>query len=348
MDADGVPVIPVRLGFVGLGRAATRAHLPALAPLVAAGEVELRAFCDVDPEIARTQAAAFGARAVYADAREMLAKDRLDAVYVCIPPTLHGAEILLAAERGVAVFAEKPQTLDMARALRFADAIRRAGVVSQVGFQSRYYPSAEHARRLLARRTPRHAQVQLFYSGVPVHTWTSRYALCGGSFVEHAIHMVDLLRWFLGDVAAVSAFYVQRRPREGPASMDLPHVYNVSYRFVSGVTANVAVARVLDTVDVERRELVVVSDDSLLEWRPEKVAENGTTVWEGPPEAAEEAYAFGLQARAFIDAVRARDPGLVRSPYDAALNSLAAVLAANASAERGGELVEIERFVTSA
>ena len=47
---------PVRLGFIGLGHIPTRAHLPGLAPLVEAGEVTLQAFCDINEEIAKTQA----------------------------------------------------------------------------------------------------------------------------------------------------------------------------------------------------------------------------------------------------------------------------------------------------
>ena len=337
---------PIRLGFIGLGRAAVRAHLPALAPLVASGAVELRAFSDVDEDAARRHAETFGVGAVYGDGGAMLDREDLDAVYVCIPPTLHRGEIVRAAERGVAVFVEKPQTLDIAYALQCDDAVRRAGIVSQVGFHNRYFPSAEHARRTLAERVPRHAQVQMLYSGVPVHTWTSHYALCGGSLVEHGIHMVDLLRWLIGDITAVSAFYVDRKPGEGPAPMDLPHVYNVNYRFESGLTANVTLSRVLNTVPVARHNLVVVSDDSLLEWTRQTVVENDSTSFECTREVAEESHAFALQARAFIAAVRAGDPTAVRSSYAESLNSLAAVLAANASAVRGGELVDVKRFAT--
>ena len=57
----------------------------------------------------------------------------------------------------------------------------------------------------------------------------------------------------------------------------------------------------------------------------------GPWEWEG----GERENAFANQARAFVAAVRAGDPGRVKSPYGGALNSLAAVLGANVSAERG-------------
>lgn len=331
---------PVRLGFIGLGYITVRAHLPALKPLAEAGEVVLQAFCDVNEETAREQADSFGGPAVYRNHHDMLAREELDAVYICLPPTLHTDEITTAVAAGVHVFVEKPQSLDIGQAAEFARAIEQAGVVSQVGFMSRYYPSAEFTRQLLADKTPRHAQLQLFYSGSHIRYWTSRYELCGGSFVENTVHMVDLLRYLLGDIEKVSAFYFERQPGEGPEPINMPHVYNANYRFASGVVANATISRVLTNVKASRREVIIVSDDSLIEWSPTKVVENGETVWE----AESNDNAFALQAHAFVEAVRAEDTALMRSPYAGSLNSLAAVLGANASAEQGGQVIDLGEF----
>lgn len=331
---------PVRLGFIGLGHITTRSHLPALAPLVEAGEVTLQAFCDINEDTVKTQAATFGAQTTYTDHHEMLDKAELDAIYLCIPPTLHTDEILIAADKGLAIFVEKPQTLDMAQAVRFETAIRESGVVSQVGFMSRYYPSAEAVCRRLQERTLRHALVQRLYSGSPIRYWTSRFELCGGSFVENTIHTVDLLRYFLGDIEAVSAFYVDRKPGEGPEPMNMPHVYNVNYRFTNGVTANVSVSRVLTNVSISRQQVMLVSDDSLIEWSGQQVVENGDPVWE----TAESDNAFALQARAFVKAVQFDDTSMMRSSYATSMNSLAAVLGANASAAKGGKVIQLEDF----
>ena len=331
---------PIRLGFIGLGHITTGAHLPALAPLVETGEVNLQAFCDINEETAKTQTATFGAQATYTDHHEMLDKEDLDAIYLCIPPTFHTDEILIAADKGLAIFVEKPQTLDMAQAVQFETAIQESGVVSQVGFMSRYYPSAEEVCRRLQERTLRHALVQRLYSGNPIRYWTSRFELCGGSFVENTIHTVDLLRYFLEDIEAVSAFYVERKPGEGPEPMNMPHVYNVNYRFTNGVTANVSVSRVMTNVSVSRQQIMLVSDDSLIEWSGQEVVENSETVWQ----TTENDNAFALQAQAFIKAVQAGDASMMRSSYATSMNSLAAVLGANASAARGGELIQLEDF----
>lgn len=329
---------PVRVGCIGLGWITERAHLPALAALAEEGQVVFQAFCDKSEEILQQQAAAYKPRSIYTDHHQMFAEQQLDAVYLCIPPTAHTDEVLIAADQGVALFVEKPQTLDLGQVAEFNAAIAKAGIVSQVGFVYRYEPASAPTLELVQKRTPRHAQIQNFYSGQPIRYWTSRYELCGGSFVENTIHSVDLLRYFLGDIEAVSAFYIESLPEERIEPMNLPHVYNVNYRFKGRLTANASVSRVMNNVDYARREILVISDDSIVEWNPQQVRENGEIVWEAK-KAPQARGAFFAQARAFIAAVQAGDPAMPRSPYVPSLNSLAAVLGANASAERGGERV---------
>jgi predicted dehydrogenase len=209
----------------------------------------------------------------------------------------------------------------------------------------RYYPAAEQMRELVAHRTPRHANLQLFYSGAPVRHWTNRKELCGGSFVENSIHTVDLLRYLIdSDFEAVSAFYFERPCDPDPKAINLPYVYNVNYRFSSNVVANVTTSRVLTNTKANRWQTLVICDDSLLEYSHSKIVENGEVVWQSD----EQANPFALQAKHFIAAVRAGDPTMVKSSYSAALNSLAAVLGANASADRGGEMIHLPTFVDSA
>ena len=333
----------VRLGFIGVGYIVNTTHLPTLAALAKSGQVVLSAFCDLNEKTLSTRAADYGVGATYTDYGEMLRNEELDAVYVCLPPTLHTDEVPSIAARGLAGFVEKPPSLDMQQATEHGSAVADAGIISQVGFQSRYYPSAEFTRRLLKERTPRNAHVMRFYSGAHIRYWTSRLELCGGSFAENTIHMVDLLRYFLGDIERVSAFYLFREPGEGPSPINNPHAYTVNMRFTSGVIANATTSRVLTNVDGSRMDLTVVSDDSLLDWSADRVVENGEVVWEVP--SGESTSPQELQACAFVDAVRAGDLGATRSPYGDSLNSLAAVLAANISAERNGEPVDLQDVV---
>ena len=335
---------PIRIGCIGLGWIVNRAHLPALAPLAEEGQIVFQAFCDLNEETLKTQAEKYHPQACYTDFHEMLDKEELDAVYLCIPPTLHTDELPLITAKGIALFVEKPQTLNLQQAVEFNALVEKSGIITQVGFVSRYEPSAEPTRELLQKRQPRHAQIQNFYSGQPIRYWTSRYELCGGSFVENTIHNIDLLRYFLGDIAAVSAFYVESLPAERIEPMNLPHVYNVNYRFTDRITANASVSRVMNNVNFSKREVTLVSDDSIIEWAPNKIVENGEIVWQ----TNEPTDSFGRQARAFVKAVQTGDASMPRSPYVPSINSLAAVLGANHSAENAGKLVHLEELINPA
>jgi len=336
---------PLKLGVIGLGNIARTAHLPALLPLVESGEAILKALCDRDGDLATRVADEFGASNTYDDHHEMLEQEELDALFLLIPPTSHTDEELLAAEKGIPILVEKPQTLDLAQAVRFETAIRKSGIIGTVGFMSRYYPAAERMRERVAELDPRHANLQLFYSGKPIRHWTNRMELCGGSFVENSIHFVDLLRYVLSDdYERVSAFYHERPHDPDPKAINLPYVYNVNYHFCSGVVANVTTSRVLTNTAASRWEFAVVCDDTLLEYSHDRIIENGAILWE----AKERVDPFAVQAQRFLEAVRAEDPSMVRNTYSSSLNSLAAVLGANASAERDGEMLRIPEWVRSA
>jgi len=88
--------VSVRVGFVGAGGIA-RAHIGALSQME---DVELGAFCDVQEDRAEDLAAAHNARA-YTDHREMLEREELQALYICVPPGCHTDVDIIAASKGI-------------------------------------------------------------------------------------------------------------------------------------------------------------------------------------------------------------------------------------------------------
>lgn len=85
-------------------------------------------------------------------------RDAVDAVYVCTWTSEHPALVAAAAERGLAVFCEKPLDTTMAGARRMHHVVTTAGVVHQVGLVLRSSPSfLELEHQLL---DPRNGRVQ--------------------------------------------------------------------------------------------------------------------------------------------------------------------------------------------
>ena len=137
----------VKVGFIGAGNI-SRAHRRHLKHI---DDATVVAICDVDEAKAADAAADWDAR-VFTDYRSMLNEVALDAVYICIPPFAHETQEILAAEKGIALFVEKPIALCMDTAREADAAIREHGVISCVGFQGRYLDIIEKTQGLLASR----------------------------------------------------------------------------------------------------------------------------------------------------------------------------------------------------
>src|SRR3954452_11749278 len=124
----------VRVGFLGAGLIATF-HSKMLH--VSGEDVAWAGVYDPDPERAADFAKASGAT-VASTEDEVL--DASDAVYVCTWTAEHQRLVAAVAERGLAVFCEKPLAVDLATAREMCQTVERSGVPNQVGLVLRRSP----------------------------------------------------------------------------------------------------------------------------------------------------------------------------------------------------------------
>ena len=73
----------------------------------------------------------------YADFRDLVARDDIDAVLVCTPDHWHALPAIAAAEAGKDIFVQKPLTLTFEEGRVLRDTVHRYGRVFQVGSQQR-------------------------------------------------------------------------------------------------------------------------------------------------------------------------------------------------------------------
>ena len=78
--------------------------------------VNLVACCDLDIEKAKDRAKLFGCKKVYTDFEEMIKKEKLDVVHICLPHYLHSPVAVRALELGCNVLTEKPMAISMKQA----------------------------------------------------------------------------------------------------------------------------------------------------------------------------------------------------------------------------------------
>ena len=312
----------IRIGFIGCGGIAHEY----LSRLDAFPErARSVAFCDVDFGRAEALAAPRGARA-FADWREMLDAVDLDALFVNLPPFARGDELVEAARRGLHLFTTKPLGLGLDGPRRSLDAIEAAGVVAQVGYMFRYSGITERAKALLAGRPVALVLGQVI--GSMPGGWVAQQALSGGQIVEQATHLVDAARFLAGDAETAFA-----RASTGHAAdrVDYPDSTSLTLTHAGG-----AVTTVLSTAAVWQFYwgLTVVARDLHLDLVYDEWTLRGTVDGQRIDEHLP-ASGYPEQVEAFLTAVEADDPSLVRSPYRDAFNTFAATLAATRSLETG-------------
>lgn len=190
----------IKVGIIGCGGIAS-AHLSRLSEMP---DVQLTCFCDVIKERAERFASTSNGRA-YTDFHDMLAKEELDAIYVCLPPFAHSDEVEIAAERGVHVFIEKPIALDMKTAGRMVEAARRYGIKTQVGYLSRFGAAVERAKELIDSGRAGDVGLVLgkYFCNFIGGEWWRDKLRSGGQIVEQSTHLYDIVRYLCGDVERV-------------------------------------------------------------------------------------------------------------------------------------------------
>jgi predicted dehydrogenase len=147
--AREVGIALIGTGFMGGQHA--RSYLDV--PLIFGAEAPrpaIRVVADVRAEDAEAAARRWGAGRWSTDWREAVAAPDVEVVDICTPPALHVPIATAAAEAGKAVYCEKPVGRGLAETTAIWEAVRRAGVPSFVGFNYRWAPAVQHARRLIA------------------------------------------------------------------------------------------------------------------------------------------------------------------------------------------------------
>jgi len=312
----------IRVGFVGTGNI-TRRHFNALNQL--REQAEVVAVCDVIEERATAAAQPVGAKA-YLSFYEMLSREKLDALYVCLPPDAHVDQELAALDRDIHLFVEKPLPLDLAKAEQIARRVRESGVVTAVGYHWRQWDHVKAVRSALPGERVGMA-LGYFLNALPGSPWWRIKSRSGGQVVEQAIHIVDLARYLVGEIEQVSALYATRGNFDEPGHAQ-EDVYTVSLRFRNGAIGNLSTCSVL-----HRR--VNVGLDVVCKQRVYRIREDATEV-DGPSgvERIERSNDAGLAENvAFLNAIASGDRSGILSDYADALRTQRVALAANRSAE---------------
>jgi predicted dehydrogenase len=229
---------PLRIGVIGVGFG-QQVHVPAFRT---DPRCEVVAICAHTLERAERVARQLGVREAYGDPRKMLARARVDAVSIAVPPSVQPELIMVAAEAGKHIFCEKPFSVELPTAERAFAAVEHSGVVHAVDFIFPEIPAWQQARSVLesgALGTLRHAalswRVETYAFAAGLDSWKKREDVGGGTLNQFVSHSFYYLEWLLGPIRRLAA-HLTPREGHGDARTDL------WLELASGCPVNVSVA----------------------------------------------------------------------------------------------------------
>ena len=213
---------PVRTALIGCGSLGRQVHLPILASLP---RTRLVAVADADARaLAGSQELAPSA-ARFADYRELLTRDDVDAVIVALPTSLHasvGIDVLAAEKH---LYLEKPIAATLADAERLVERWRASGRVAVVGFNYRFHPLYLRLRALIRDGAIGSIIAMRTVFAAPTDTlpaWKTRRETGGGALLDLGIHHIDLVRYLLGrEIRSVGAQIHNVRSDDDRVTLDL-------------------------------------------------------------------------------------------------------------------------------
>lgn len=197
----------LKVGLVGVG-GISGAHIPAWQSME---DVELVALCDVRPE----QMTRYPELRQYTDMDDMLAKEQLDILDICLPTYLHADAAVKAMERGIHVLSEKPVSLKTEDVHRLYETAKRNNVRFMVAQVLRFWPEYVYLKeiydsgrygKLLSGRMARLGHMP----GWSWDNWMKDESRSGLVPFDLHIHDLDLMVYTFGKPKQVSSFRARR------------------------------------------------------------------------------------------------------------------------------------------
>lgn len=281
-----------RIGVIGVGYLG-KFHARKYSAMA---DVELVGVADNSPETARQVAADTGCQP-FADYRQLL--EKVEAVSVVVPTSLHHQVAGICLRAGVDVMLEKPMTVTVAEADELVALAAQGRRILQVGHLERFNPA------VLAMEE--HLTNPLFIESHRIHVFKNR-ALDVDVVLDLMIHDIDII------------LNIVKAPLETIHTVGLPvvtkttDIANARLIFANGATANVTVSRISQdnirrlrifqprsfiSVDYGKKELTVIR-------QLEEADENGMPRQEVSHSCYIEKDALELELKDFVANVRQR------------------------------------------
>lgn len=172
-------------------------------------EMHLTAICDISRERLEKAKQEYNVEFAFTDYKEMIDKCDLDIAYVVTQPEYTSEIAIYCIEKGLHTSVEKPPGSTSLDTKRILEAENKSNKIVIVSFNRRYIPEILVVRKMVFDRGGAIHCATTYNK--PITTWDNAWGKY--PIIHDAIHHVDLLRWFAGDVDSVfSEYYLGNTP----------------------------------------------------------------------------------------------------------------------------------------
>ncbi|MBW7883366.1 MAG: Gfo/Idh/MocA family oxidoreductase [Caldilineaceae bacterium] len=196
---------PVRVGVIGVGQIGKR-HVATYAQMA---NVELVAIADIDETEVHRVAAQHGVPNFYTNFRELLARDDIQAVDVCLHNNYHMPVTVAAMEAGKDVFCEKPMAGAYIDALKMWEAAQSTGRKLAIQFVTMFANEAKAAHALIegghlghiyhVRSVGHRRRGRPYVDGYGSPTFVQKQHSAGGALYDMGVYHIATLLWLAGN-----------------------------------------------------------------------------------------------------------------------------------------------------
>lgn len=315
----------LRIGIIGSGFVGQ--HINALKKI---DDVLIVAICSRNEKKARSLVSNNVNYYVFDNYLEMLRKENLDAVYICLPPFLLSEIVMTCADYVKALFIEKPIGIEISAAHRVMESLDKVGTIVSVGYMCRYRKTLQMAKDFFTKEPPILINGG-WCSDLPPPYWWRQRGMSGGQLTEQCTHFLDAIRFIAGEVDEVSAFSASGFI-DDVNDFNVDDAITMNFRLESGAVGNVMTSCFSRTADVglglflnfSSRDKKFLFHDHCLNLNIHRLSGEKQTFFSKDDAILEENLAF-------IHAVKTGDLSNIRSNYKDALESLKLSLAVDIS-----------------
>ena len=195
----------IRVGIIGAG-GISESHANGYLQL--SNQVEIVAVADLDYERAQLAADRWGVKHAFADYRQMLKLNQIDAVSVCTFTKAHCQPSIDALEADKHVLVEKPMAATVDEAVRMVQASQKNNKILMVGMKWRFMPEVLAAKSFIEDQK----LGEIYYAeaigwqhrGIPGRTFIQKETSGGGAFMDNGVYTLDTVLYLMGHPKPVS------------------------------------------------------------------------------------------------------------------------------------------------